>query len=479
MLARMTDDLVPRAPVSPVAAYLKRLPAEKSRAAMRASLICLARIVLNSDAAQPEDVPWRELGVHHVDAIVAVLADRYAPASANRHLSALRGLIKTLVRMDALPPERAAKLLDFSTFDNKRPLAGRVLSMEEIGKLFAACQERFRDAAILALAYGGGLRRAEIAELQLESYFPATGIVRVTGKGGKIREVPLPAAARAHLREWLERRGESPDDKLLQRCAARSGKSIGALSGAGVYAILERMGERAGVVSFTPHDLRRTFITELLARGVDVITTARIVGHEDTKTTMLYDRRPEEVARAGVALLAVPMPLPTLDQMFTPQDPRGDLQTELPRLRRLLAERLITVHEVALSDPTEDDRRYGSGGGGHHALCAYGAAWLKANGYKEIHSDSSYFAGRFDLASADRSVFVECGDTPSEKVVRCCENDRPLLLIPYDRAGVRGYLFKRAPDSAAAWAAETKYQKALYATKAQAAAKTLPVPPPK
>lgn len=280
---------------------------------MRDSLLCIARILLASAAALPEDVPWHELGPHHVDAILAVLAERYAPSTANRHLAALRGLIQTMVRMDLIEGARAAKLLDFKAYKNDGPLAGRVLSMAEIGALFAACADEPRDAAILALAYGGGLRRTEIAELPLEAY--AGGAVRVCGKGGKVRDVPLPAAARALVERWLtQRAGDSlaPVSFPLICRVTPLGRPVGTISAAGVYAVLRTIGARAKISSYTPHDLRRTYITELLARGVDVVTAARLAGHSSTKTTMLYDRRPADVAAAAVELLngEIPMPPP-------------------------------------------------------------------------------------------------------------------------------------------------------------------------
>jgi len=70
--------------------------------------------------------------------------------------------------------------------------------------------------------------------------------------------------------------------------------------------MLLRRAKKAGVATFSPHDFRRTFITELLSAGVDVLTTSRLAGHSDPATTQKYDLRSEDAKRQAVQLLHIP-----------------------------------------------------------------------------------------------------------------------------------------------------------------------------
>jgi site-specific recombinase XerD len=304
----MTNDLVPAtSSVSPVVALLARCVSERTRTSTLQSLTTIARILLASEKAAAPDVPWHELKPEHVDAVVAALNARYAPGSVNVYLSALRGMVKTLWRMQLISSEQRERLLDFKPRSMQdRPLAGRCLSSGEIDKLFAAASEMpgavgKRDAAILALAYYAGMRRDEIAEAP--GAWLSGDKITVIGKGRKPRVIPLSSAARRHLAAWFQVCPKTVDLPIIRRLSKHEGTTTAGLSGSGVYMILEDLGKLAGVAEFTPHDLRRTFITELLARGTDVVTVAKMAGHGSTATTMRYDRRPAQVAAAAVETL--------------------------------------------------------------------------------------------------------------------------------------------------------------------------------
>jgi len=89
----------------------------------------------------------------------------------------------------------------------------------------------------------------------------------------------------------------------------KAGQTIfrgGALTSQAIYNMLRKRAEEAGVKSFSPHDLRRSFISHLLDKGADIATISKMAGHANVQTTARYDRRPEEAKRKAAELLHVP-----------------------------------------------------------------------------------------------------------------------------------------------------------------------------
>jgi integrase len=89
----------------------------------------------------------------------------------------------------------------------------------------------------------------------------------------------------------------------------KAGQTIyrgGALTSQAVYNMLSKRGEQAGIKNFSPHDLRRTFISHLLDKGTDIATVSKMAGHANIQTTARYDRRPEEAKRKAAEVLHVP-----------------------------------------------------------------------------------------------------------------------------------------------------------------------------
>jgi integrase/recombinase XerD len=147
-----------------------------------------------------------------------------------------------------------------------------------------------RDAAIIAVLRGTGLRRSEVAALNVADYEPQTGAIVVrAGKGNKDRRVYAPSGTVGALDAWLEVRGRN-NGALFGR-AVRGGR-VGErrLADEGVAVILRDRAAAAGVAPFTPHDMRRTYISELLDAGADLATVQKMVGHESVTTTAGYDR---------------------------------------------------------------------------------------------------------------------------------------------------------------------------------------------
>src|SRR6266850_2062234 len=287
---------------NPAAVYLAAL-APSGRRTMAQALEVVVDLLGGGDVPS---FPWAALRYEHAQAVRRVLIERYAPATANKVLSALRGVAREAWRLGLIDAEAFARIRDVPGVRGSRLPAGREVPMRELAKLFRACAQAgasgVRDAAALALLYGCGLRRSEAVSVDVAAFDGSS--VRVLGKGNKERQVPIPVAAVAALRAWLELRGSAPGPLL---CPVRGRRvTVRQMSAQAVMtAILRRAGD-GGVPHLSPHDLRRSYITGLLRAGADLSTVQRLAGHASVTTTTRYDRRGDDEKAKAVALLHVP-----------------------------------------------------------------------------------------------------------------------------------------------------------------------------
>jgi len=189
--------------------------------------------------------------------------------------------------------------------------AGRELLAEEIASLIQNCIEDrspigIRDAAIISLLFGAGLRREEITKLNLDDYDPQNAKLVVRGKRSKQRITYLGDGAVAALTGWLEIRVQDIGPLFLSVKRGMHLRQGRRLSPQSIYYLLKIRAKKAGVRPFTPHDLRRTFVSRLLDSGVDIAIVAKMAGHSNIQTTARYDRRPEEAKRRAANLLQIP-----------------------------------------------------------------------------------------------------------------------------------------------------------------------------
>ena len=124
------------------------------------------------------------------------------------------------------------------------------------------------------------------------------------GKGDKDRTVYLPSSVIGLVEDWLEVRGEF-EGALL--CPIQKGGRIEQrhLHPDAVLKIVKKRALQAGIESFSPHDFRRTFCSDLLDAGVDLVTVQKLAGHASPETTAKYDRRGEETKRRAVQYLSI------------------------------------------------------------------------------------------------------------------------------------------------------------------------------
>jgi site-specific recombinase XerD len=294
---------------NPVAVYLASL-ARDSRPAMLSGLKVVADMV--SKGAGVFELPWHELRFKHTQALRAVLVERYAPRTVNRMISALRGVLKASWKLEHLSTDHYMRAIDIKHVATRglQP-SGRVVEQLEVGKLLraaAACPEPMchRNQALLIVMYAGGIRRQEASSLDVGDYNEADGALTVRrGKRDKYRVAYLPEGYRSWLAPWLAFQRGRACEPMFTQWDRDAGPTMERLGRSGVDGVLQDIAKLAGVDDVTPHDLRRSFATDLLENGADLLMVQQLMGHADVKTTSIYDRRGEAGKRKAIEKLPV------------------------------------------------------------------------------------------------------------------------------------------------------------------------------
>jgi integrase/recombinase XerD len=305
----LTNNKAARLDQNAAAIYLTSLNSEAGRRTMRQALnVCAGLLSENADALS---FAWHELRFQHVTAIRARLTEVYKPATVNKMLAALRGVLRSSWQAGQITAEDFHKAASVKSVKGETLPAGRELTQGELTALMANCEHDTttagaRDAAIIGLMYSCGLRREEVVTLALADYDPEDGRLVVRGKGNKERIAWLTGGAARAVADWLAVRGEDPGALFV--AVNKSGRimSFEHMTPKTIYNMLAKRATEAGVKSFSPHDMRRTFVSDLLDAGADITTVSKMAGHASVTTTARYDRRPEEAKRKAASLLHVP-----------------------------------------------------------------------------------------------------------------------------------------------------------------------------
>jgi integrase/recombinase XerD len=167
-----------------------------------------------------------------------------------------------------------------------------VLSRDEVAKLLAAPRgaepAALRDRALLELMYACGLRASEAVDLTVGSVDLRTGVVRARGKGAKERLIPVGRQAVMAARIYLEHGRPKLVGMREERHLFVNHRGTG-LTRQGLYKIVQRHAASAGLAGrMSPHTLRHTFATHLLAGGCDLRSLQEMLGHADVATTQIY-----------------------------------------------------------------------------------------------------------------------------------------------------------------------------------------------
>jgi integrase/recombinase XerD len=296
--------------------------------AWRAHLLLERRLSTNTSDGYLSDlrICWAALGGSaDSDAAAVLTTDRLnglfadfasiglTPATLARYLAALRGYAEFL--RDALrQPGMEDDPLRGVRIPRAQRYKPRSLSHVEMRDLYAAAEARVasagkdawqakRDAALLELLYGLGLRVSEAVTLSLDALRLDEDVVLVQGKGNKQRLVPLGAQVRATLRAWIDGGEDGRGALVKPKCATVLVNSRGTpLSRMGAWNIVRKLCLDAGLDAETaqtisPHTFRHTFATHLIEAGADLRAVQELLGHADISTTQIYTHLDQDYLR--------------------------------------------------------------------------------------------------------------------------------------------------------------------------------------
>lgn len=239
---------------------------------------------------------WSQLDTPAIMRYETSLGPGIARSTAQRRISCLRSFLKFLKKNGEGP---SADLPSTGGF-RKPKAVPKALSSAKLEALLNAPDlarpTGMRDRALLELIYGAGLRVSEAVELEFEAINLDERAVRITGKRGKTRYVPLPA----QTVDWIRRYLNDARPQLAKRASSRiilsdQGKPMLRQT---VYTRLQGMAKRAGIEErISPHTIRHTYAVHLIKGGADLRAVQELLGHESIATTQVYTQLDLEEVR--------------------------------------------------------------------------------------------------------------------------------------------------------------------------------------
>ncbi len=234
-------------------------------------------------------VAWENVQNEHVQVWFESLHQTGLKASTlARKLSCLKAMSKFLMR-SGIRSDDFAHLLPSSRI--RRPIP-EVLTISEMEQLLGAPNlakpQGLRDKAMLELMYGCGLRISELCKLKLANVFMEESFLKVFGKGGKERLIPLGSKAKQALWDYLQL-GRSLLAKKLTSTDVFLSQNGRAISRKTFWLCIKKYAHQIGLKkSLKPHHLRHSFATHLLVKGADLRSIQEMLGHADISTTQIY-----------------------------------------------------------------------------------------------------------------------------------------------------------------------------------------------
>ena len=293
---------------NPLTLYLTRL-APSSQLTMRYVLQDAADR-LGFEDINLEDIDWHLLQPEHVIALVAALReDGYAPNTSSLYVNAVRGVMNETWRLNLISQEHLLRMRTVKAAPGTRLSQGRNLRRSLIREMMEVCAadprpQGLRDAAVIGILYGSGMRKSESVNLDLAQINFEERSLRVIGKGNKELIKYAPDWAFAKLQAWLAFRreqlkeGEQDDSFLFNRIRRGSHITRERITKHAIYYIARQRGQQVGV-KIMPHDFRRSFITRVIEEH-DLSIAQKLAHHTNIQTTASYDVRDDNERRRAV-----------------------------------------------------------------------------------------------------------------------------------------------------------------------------------
>jgi integrase/recombinase XerD len=285
--------------------YLSWLAVEKGRS--RNTLVAYRRdIAVWEGWARDAGIDPLDAGPEAIERHLAELRGQGRhPTSMARSTTALRGLFRFLVGEGTIAGDPTADLRS-PRLPRRLPKA---LGESQVSALLDSVSGTgatdLRDRALLELLYGSGARISEVVGLSLADLQGDQSLLRVFGKGAKERLVPLGGPARAALDSWLSPHGRPllAPDRWRRRSDAEAvfiNTRGGRLSRQGAWAVVQHRAERVGLGAIvSPHVLRHSCASHMLAHGADIRVVQELLGHVSIATTQIYTRLSQDHLRTS------------------------------------------------------------------------------------------------------------------------------------------------------------------------------------
>lgn len=265
---------------------VERQLAENTLQSYKRDLVAYARHLFHEQTLVDFNQVVREHILLYLESMRAV---GKSSKTISRQISSIRSFHQFLLREKVCEKDPTVHL----EMPKKEQTLPKVLSIEDIDALISAPTiekpQGIRDIAILEMMYGSGMRISELIALNLEDVHITMGFVRVFGKGGKERIIPLGRGALTACTTYLNEArpqllGNAPKNDAF--FITQRGKRF---TRQGCWKIIKEHAETAGITKeITPHVLRHSFATHLIENGADLRAVQELLGHSDISTTQIY-----------------------------------------------------------------------------------------------------------------------------------------------------------------------------------------------
>jgi integrase/recombinase XerD len=277
----------------------------KSKETVRVNTVILNMISKSMSGTQKHynTFQWGEIRYYHIQMFIKKLREKNLSTSRiNSYLCVFKGVSRQCRKLKLMPMEDYLSIMEVKSEKATRKPKLRWIKTPEreliVEHLYKENKvSSIRNLAIFSLLAGCGLRRAELCDMTTHgknSININENKFKIEGKGSKERMITMPKWVQENVVEWLDiRSGESESDKVFLQVTKDDNILAKGLAGRAIANILKSLYMKMGIEKIKPHDLRASFCTNMLAKGVAMTLVSKAMGHEDINTTRLYDRRGE------------------------------------------------------------------------------------------------------------------------------------------------------------------------------------------